>query len=58
VLLMSTKAFHALETRSAPEALKAPTGVGAKSGARTKPEMVLDEHEQESFDRWCRKHGI
>lgn len=55
VLLMSTKAFHALETRSAPE------GAGAKPGkqpARTRPEMVLDEREQESFNRWCRKHGI
>ena len=55
VLLMSTKAFHALETRSAP------SGAGAKPGkqpTRTKPEMVLDEREQESFNRWCRKHGI
>jgi hypothetical protein len=56
VLLMSTKAFHALETRSAPSGAVAPAG--AKSGARTKPEMVLDEHEQQAFDRWCRKHGI
>ena len=55
VLLMSTKAFHALEIRSAP------SGAGAKPGkqpTRTKPEMVLDEREQESFNRWCRKHGI
>lgn len=56
VLLMSTKAAHAIETRSAPEA-----PAGAKPGkqpTRTKPEMTLNEREQEAFDAWCRKHGI
>lgn len=57
VLLMSTKAFHALETRSAPEGANAPPKAG-KQPTRTKPEMVLDEHEQQAFDTWCRRHGI
>ena len=56
VLLMSAKAARASETRSAPEA-----PAGAKPGkqpTRTKPEMALNEREQEAFDAWCRKHGI
>lgn len=50
VLLMSTKAFHALETRSAPS--------GAPPKAGSKPEMALTQEEQQAFNAWCRKHGI
>lgn len=49
VLLMSTKAFHAIETRSAP------AGAPPKAG---KPEMALTQEEQQAFDTWCRRHGI
>jgi hypothetical protein len=56
VLLMSTKAFHALETRSAPEALKgeSPSPVPGRSprwyAGRTHEQQVVRYMVQEAWD--------